>query len=49
MIDDDPYMYRKITQSGKKCLLFDDREKFIQKDDYVTNWLDIEKYIERNR
>ena len=30
-------------------LLFDDREKFMQKDDYVTNWLEIEKYIERNR
>ena len=49
MIDDDPYMYRKITQAGRKCLLFDDREKFMQKDDYVTNWLEIEKYIERNR
>lgn len=49
MIDDDPYNYRKITQAGKKCLLFDDREKFFQKDDYVTSWLDIEKYIERNR
>lgn len=49
MIDDDPYNYQKITQAGRKCLLFDDREKFIQKDDYVTNWLDIEKYIERNR
>ena len=49
MIDDDPYNYHKIVAIGKKCLLFDDREKFLQKEDYVTNWLDIEKYIERNR
>ncbi len=49
MIDDDPVNYQKLTHAGIKCLLFDDREKFIQKDDYVTNWLDIEKYIERNR
>ena len=49
MIDDDPYNYKKIVSVGKKCLLFDDREKYNLKQDYVTNWLDIEKYIERNR
>ena len=48
MIDDDPYNYRKIVSLGKKCLLFDDREKYVLKEDYVTNWLEVEKYIERN-
>ncbi len=49
MIDDDPYNYKKISTIGIKCLLFDDREKYNLKEDYVTNWIDIEKYIERNR
>lgn len=49
MIDDDPYNYRKINASGGHCLLFDDRERYDLKTNYVTNWLDIEKYIERNR
>lgn len=49
MIDDDPYNYRKIISVGINCLLFDDRERFDLKNNYVTNWLDIEKYIERNR
>ena len=48
MIDDDPYNYKKIVSIGKKCLLFDDREKYELKEDYMTNWLDIEKYLERN-
>lgn len=49
MIDDDPYNYRLINAQGTKCLLFDDRERYDLKNNYVTNWLDIEKYIERNR
>jgi len=49
MIEDDPYNYKKISTIGIKCLLFDDREKFNLKEDYVTNWLEVEKYIERNR
>lgn len=49
MIDDDPYNYKKISAYGIKCLLFDDREKYDMKEDYVTSWLDIEKYIENNR
>ena len=49
MIDDDPYNYKKITSAGVRCLLYDDREKYQLKDDYVTNWLEVEKYIERNR
>ncbi len=49
MIDDDPYNYKMIVSKGKKCLLFDDRERYNLKDDYITSWLDIEKYIERNR
>lgn len=49
MIDDDPYNYKKITSEGINCILFDDRERYDLKKDYFTNWLDIEKYIERNR
>lgn len=49
MIDDDPLNYKKISSSGVKCLLFDDREKYDLKEDYVDSWLDIEKYIEKNR
>lgn len=49
MIDDDPYNYKKIVATGTKCLLFDDRERYDLRKDYVTNWLDIESYIERNR
>ncbi len=49
MIDDDPYNYKKIVAKGLKCLLYDDREKYNLEKDYVTNWLQIEKYIERNR
>lgn len=49
MIDNDPYNYKQISTAGVKCLLFDDREKYQLKEDYVTNWLDVEKYIERNR
>lgn len=49
MIEDDPYNYKKIISIGKKCVLFDDREKFVLKDDYVSNWIELEKYIERNR
>lgn len=49
MIESNPYNYKKIIAEGTKCLLFDDREKYVLKDDYVSNWLEIEKYIERNR
>lgn len=49
MIDDDPYNYKKIIESGRKCLLFDDREKYEMRNDYVTSWKEIEEYIERNR
>ena len=48
MIEDNPYNYKKISTIGIKCLLFDDREKYNLKQDYVTSWIDIEKYIERN-
>lgn len=47
MIDDDPYNYKMMMSHGIKCLLFDDREKYDLKDDYFTNWLAIEKYIEK--
>lgn len=49
MIDDDPYNYQKIVSHGIKCILYDDKEKYDLKDNYVTNWLQIEEYIERNR
>ena len=49
MIEDNPYNYKKISTNGIKCLLFDDRERYNLKENYVTTWIDIEKYIERNR
>ena len=49
MIDDDPYNYKMISSNKCKCLLFDDRERFNLKDDYVTNWLEVEDYIEKLR
>lgn len=48
MIDDDPYNYQKITIQGIKCILFDDRGRYILDEDCLTSWSDIEKYIERN-
>ena len=47
MIDDDPFNYKKISSNGTKCLLFDDREKYDLREDYVDSWLDIEKYVEK--
>ena len=49
MIDNNPYNYKRIVACGVRCLLFDDREKYVLKENYVSNWLGIEKYIERNR
>ena len=48
MIDNDPLNYKMLITDGIHSLLFDDREKYELKEKYVTNWLDIEKYIERN-
>lgn len=48
MIDDDPYNYKKIVSLGKKCLLFDDHERYNLREDYVTSWQEVESYIERN-
>ena len=47
MIDNDPFNYKQISSRGINCILFDDREKFELKENYITTWLDIEKYIER--
>ena len=49
MIDDDSYNYKIVTAYGTKCILFDDRERYDLKNDYITSWKEIEKYIERNR
>ena len=49
MIDNDPYNYKLVVSLGKKCLLFDDREEYALRENYVTNWLDVEKYIEGSR
>lgn len=49
IIDDDPYNYKMITSNGCKCLLYDDREKYNLRDDYVTNWLEVEDFIEKMR
>lgn len=45
MVDDDPLNYQKITSIGKKCLLFDDHGRFALKENYVTDWLEVEKEI----
>ena len=47
MVDDDPFNYKKITSIGKKCLLFDDHAKYALKEDYVTDWLEVEKEINK--
>ena len=49
MIDNDPYNFKMITGLGTNCILFDDREKYMLKENYYNNWLEVEKYIERNR
>lgn len=49
MIDDDPYNYKMIVGNGGKCLLFDDRDKFELRNDYVSSWLEIEDYINKFR
>lgn len=49
MVDDDPYNYKMITGNGGHCLLFDDREKYDLKKDYVTSWLEVENYINKFR
>lgn len=48
MIDDDPYNYKKVTAANIPCLLFDDRGRYDLEKNYMTSWLEIEKYIERN-
>lgn len=48
MIDNDPYNFKMITGLGTNCILFDDREKYMLKENYYNNWLEVEKYIERN-
>ena len=47
MIDDNPYNYKKVSEVGIPCLLFDDKDKYDLKQDYTT-WIEIENYIERN-
>lgn len=49
MIDDNPYNYKTIVGTGGKCLLFDDREKYDLRQDYVTSWLEAEEYINKFR
>ncbi len=48
MIDNDPYNYREVILNGINCLLFDDKENFLLKSNYVTSWLEVEEYIERS-
>ena len=49
MVDDNPYNYKTIVGSGGKCLLFDDRDKYDLRQDYVTSWLAAEEYINKFR
>ena len=46
MIDDDPYNIQYLEASNILYLLFDDRGKRDRKNNYVTNWLEIERFIE---
>ena len=49
MIDDDPYNYKMLTGNGVHCLLFDDREKYDLRKDYVTSWIEVEEFIGKFR
>ena len=49
MIDDNPYNYKMVVGVGCKCLLFDDRDKYDMRQDYVTSWKEIEEYINKFR
>jgi len=48
MIDNDPFNYKKLSSANIRCLLFDDRARYDLENNYMTTWLEIEKYIERN-
>ena len=45
MIDDNINNY-EIIKNNLKCLLFDDNNQYNSIKDRVTNWLELEKYIE---
>ncbi len=49
MIDDDPNNFRTIMLHHIPCLLFDDEEQYDMKSNYVTSWIEVEQYLERNR
>ena len=49
MVDDDPYNYKMIVSRGGCCILFDDREKYDLKENYATDWLEVEKFINQFR
>ncbi len=48
MIENNPFNYKKITETGTECLLYDDQGRYQLKDRYMSTWNDIEEYIERN-
>ena len=47
MIDDNPLNYQKILEKGCRCILFDDRAKYSLDDNYATNWIEVEKVVEK--
>ena len=47
MIDDNPYNYKMIRTYQIKCLLYDDRGKYDLEEGYATNWIEVEKKLER--
>ena len=49
MRDDDPYNLKRISAVGTKCILYDDMDRFEANKNILTNWKDVENYIERNR
>ena len=47
MIDDDLYNCQMVNKLGVKYLLFDEKNRY-NESNKVTNWLEVEKYIEGN-
>ena len=48
MVDDDPYNIKAMHAFKINCILYDDKERFTSRENYATNWLEVEKIIERN-
>ena len=45
MIDDNYYNYSVLKENNIKCLLFDDKNRYLDNKDRVSNWNEIEKIL----